>query len=143
MNSSSHAGRKGMGMATKHEDGMRAVFAGWESGIEAGQAALRAHLTDDCRWEQTGLPTTTSAEEAAQFFASMEPMGFERMGVEVRTVAEAGDVVFSERVDWLVRPDGSRVGPWPVVGVMEFRGEKISAWREYFDGRNLEMLAGT
>ena len=54
-------------------------------------------------------------------------------------MAQEGD----ERVDWLVRPDRSRVGPWPVVGVMEFRGEKISAWREYFDGRNLEMLAGT
>ena len=25
------------------------------------------------------------------------------------------------------------VGPWPVVGVTEFRGGKISAWREYFE----------
>ena len=130
-------------MDTKHEDVLRAVFDGWESGIEAGRAALRAHLTDDCRWEQTGLPTTTGAEEAAQFFASMEAMGFERMVVELRHVTGARDVVFSERVDWLVRPDGTRVGPWPVVGVMEFRDGKISAWREYFDGRNLEMLAGT
>jgi limonene-1,2-epoxide hydrolase len=130
-------------VATTHEDVLRAVFDGWEGGIEAGQAAMRAHLTDDCRWEQTGLPTTTGAEEAAQFFGSMEAMGFARMQVEVHHVGVAGDLAFSERTDWLVRPDGSRVGPWPVVGVMEFRDGKISAWREYFDGRNLEMLAGS
>ena len=40
----------------------------------------------------------------------------------------------------VLRADGSRLGPWPVVGVTEFRDGKISAWREYFDSRNLEML---
>jgi limonene-1,2-epoxide hydrolase len=129
-------------MATKQEEVLKAVFDGLEGGIAAGQAVLRAHLTDDCRWEQTGLPTTTGPEEAAEFFGSMEAMGFDRMQVEVHHVAVSGDLAFSERTDWLVRPDGSRVGPWPVVGVMEFRGGKISAWREYFDGRNLDMLAG-
>jgi limonene-1,2-epoxide hydrolase len=130
-------------MATKHQDVLRAVFDGWGTGIEAGQAAMRAHLTHDCRWEQTGLPTTTGPEEAAQFFGSMEAMGFDRLLVELGHVAETGDVVFSERVDWMVRPDGTRLGPWPVVGVMEFRDGKISAWREYFDGRLLDQLAGT
>ena len=48
--------------------------------------------------------------------------------------------MFTERVDWMVRADGSRLGPWTVVGVTEFRDGKISVWREYFDSRNLEML---
>ncbi len=72
----------------------------------------------------------------------MEQMGFTNMAVEFRNVAVAGDVVFTERVDWLVRADGTRLGPWPVVGVTEFRDGKISAWREYFDSRNLDMLGG-
>lgn len=72
---------------------------------------------------------------------TMQQMGFNSLDVEFRNVAVAGDVVFTERVDWLVRSDGSRVGPWPVVGVTEFRDGKISAWREYFDSRNLEMLS--
>ena len=49
--------------------------------------------------------------------------------------------MFTERVDWMVRPDGSRAGPFPVVGVTEFRDGRISAWREYFDSRNLELIA--
>jgi len=130
-------------MTRTNEDVLRAVLQAWCDGVAAAQEAMRTHLTDDCLWEQTGLPTTTGPEEAAQFMGSMEAMGFSSMAVEFRNVAGAGDVVFTERVDWLVRTDGSRIGPWPVVGVTEFRGGKISAWREYFDSRNLEMLAGS
>ena len=72
---------------------------------------------------------------------TMEEMGFSSMTVEFRNVAAAGDVVFTERIDWMVRPDGALVGPFPVVGVTEFREGKISAWREYFDSRNLEVLS--
>ena len=123
-----------------NEEVFRAVMTAWCEGIAEAQQAMRAYLTDDCPWEQVGLPTTTGGEEAAQLMGSMEAMGFCAMAVEFRNVASAGDVVFTERVDWMVRPDGSRLGPWPVVGVAEFRDGKISAWREYFDSRNLEML---
>jgi limonene-1,2-epoxide hydrolase len=123
-----------------NEDVLRAVLQAWGDGIAAAQEAMRAHLTDDCPWEQMGLPTTTGGDEAAQLFGSMEAMGFSAMTVEYRNVAAVGDVVFTERVDWMLRADGSRLGPWPVVGVTEFRDGKISAWREYFDSRNLEML---
>src|SRR5689334_18512827 len=125
-----------------NEDVLRTVLQAWTDGIAAGQEAMRAHLPDDCPWGHSGMPTTTGGGEAAELLGSMEAMGFSSMAVEYRHVAAAGDVVFSERVDWMVRPDGSRVGPWPVVGVTEFRDGRISAWREYFDSRNLEMLSG-
>ncbi|HZQ83335.1 MAG TPA: limonene-1,2-epoxide hydrolase family protein [Acidimicrobiales bacterium] len=125
-----------------NEDVLREVLRAWEEGIAASQQAFREHFTDDCRWEQAGMPTTTGPEEAAQLVGTMEQMGFTNMAVEFRNVAVAGDVVFTERVDWLVRADGTRLGPWPVVGVTEFRDGKISAWREYFDSRNLDMLGG-
>jgi limonene-1,2-epoxide hydrolase len=129
-------------MATSNEQVIRDVLQAWTEGIAASQAAIRKHFTDECQWEQVGLPTTTGPEEAAQLMGSMEQMGFSAMAVEFRNVSSSGNVVFTERVDWLVRPDGSRLGPWPVVGVTEFRDGKISAWREYFDGRNLDMLGG-
>jgi limonene-1,2-epoxide hydrolase len=130
-------------VAVTNEDVLRQVLHAWTEGIAASQAAVHTHFTEDCRWEQAGLPTTTGPEEAAQLIATMEEMGFTSLAVEFRNVAVAGDVVFTERVDWLIRPDGSRVGPWPVVGVTEFRDGKISAWREYFDSRNLDMLGTT
>jgi len=128
-------------MAGTNEDVIRAVIKAWTDGIPASQAAIRAHFTDDCRWEQAGLPTTTGPEEAAQLMDTMRQMGFSSLDVEYRNVAAVGDVVFTERIDWMVRPDGSRAGPFPVVGVTEFRDGKISAWREYFDSRNLELIA--
>ena len=88
-------------------------------------------------WEQSGFPTTTGPDEAAALFDSMEPMGFVSVDVDFRNVIAAGDAVCTERIDWLVRPDGSRVGPLPIVGVTEFRDGKITAWREYFDRTHL------
>jgi limonene-1,2-epoxide hydrolase len=129
-------------VAGTNEDVIRAVLDSWGVGIEAAQAATRQHFTDDCRWEQTGLPTTTGGEEAAQMLGSMSTMGFSAIAVDYRNVAATGDVVCTERVDWLVRPDGSRVGPLPVVGITEFRDGKISSWREYFDSANLALLGG-
>ena len=114
-------------MTVSHEDVLREVLDAWVEGIGASKEAIRKRFTDDCRWEQAGLPTTTGPEEAAQLMGTMEEMGFSSMTVEFRNVAAAGDVVFTERVDWMVRPDGSRVGPFPVVGVTEFRDGKISS----------------
>jgi limonene-1,2-epoxide hydrolase len=123
-----------------NEEVIRAVLTSWGEGIGAAQAATRAHFADGCVWEQTGLPTTTGPEEAAQMLGSMEGMGFTSIAVDYRNVVAVGDVVCTERVDWLMRPDGSRVGPLPVVGITEFRDGKISSWREYFDSANLALL---
>ena len=123
------------------EDVIRAVLTSWGEGLEAAAAATREHFADDCVWEQTALPTTTGPEEAAQFLLSMGDMGFSAIEVEYRNVAASGDVVCTERVDHILRADGSRAGSFPVVGVTEFRDGKISSWREYFDSANLGQLS--
>ena len=87
-----------------NEDVLRKVLRAWSEGIVAGQEAMRLHMTDDCPWEQAGLPTTTGGDEAAKLFGAMESMGFSSMAVEFRNVAVAEDVVFSERVDWWCVP---------------------------------------
>jgi limonene-1,2-epoxide hydrolase len=63
----------------------------------------------------------------------VESMGLASIVVEYRHVARIEDVVFTERLDWMVQRDGSRVGPAVVVSVTKFRDGKISAWRECFD----------
>ena len=128
-------------MGSTNEDVIRAVLASWGEGLEAAAAATREHFTDDCVWEQTAIPTTTGPEEAAQLMLGMEAMGFKAIEVDYRNVVSSGDVVCTERVDHIIRPDGSRAGSFPVIGVTEFRDGKISAWREYFDSANLAQLA--
>lgn len=128
-------------MPGSNEDVIRAVLTSWGEGLEAAAAATREHFADDCVWEQTALPTTTGPEEAAQFLLSMGDMGFSAIEVEYRNVAASGDVVCTERVDHILRADGSRAGSFPVVGVTEFRDGKITSWREYFDSANLGQLS--
>jgi limonene-1,2-epoxide hydrolase len=112
-------------MAESNESAVREVLAAWSEGIAAAIAATRKHFADDCVWEQSGMPTTTGPEEAAQLV--LETMGFASADIEYRHFACVGNVVFTERIDWMVRTDGTRVGPVPVVGVTEFRDGKISA----------------
>jgi len=120
-----------------NEEVIRVVLGSWAQGADAAKAAIRAFFADDCMWEQASFPTTIGPEEAAALFDSMGQMGFSSVDVDFRNVLAAGDVVCTERVDWLVRPDGSRVGPLPIVGVTEFRDGKITSWREYFDRARL------
>ena len=129
-------------MVGTNEEVIRAVLQSWGEGADAAKAATRKYFAADCVWEQTGFPTTTGPDEAAELFNSMGAMGFRSVDVDFRNVVCAGDVVCTERVDWLVRPDGSRVGPLPIVGVTEFRDGKITSWREYFDSANLALQGG-
>lgn len=50
---------------------------------------------------------------------------------ETLNIAEAGNVVFTERVDRFEMA-GKKV-ELPVAGVFEIEGGKITAWRDYFD----------
>ena len=50
---------------------------------------------------------------------------------EIKHVAAAGDLVFTERVDRFEMGDKSVA--LPVAGVFEVSDGKIAAWRDYFD----------
>jgi|SRR5919106_391544 limonene-1,2-epoxide hydrolase len=121
-------------MGSSNESVFREVLDASSESVEAAQAAVHRHFTEDCVWQQSGFPTTTGPEEAAALLASMvDSLGLASIDVEYLHIASGEDVVFTERMDWLVQRDGTRVGPAVVVGVTEFRDGKISAWREYFD----------
>jgi limonene-1,2-epoxide hydrolase len=55
----------------------------------------------------------------------------DRIEFEILHLAVHDNVVLTERVDTFVRPAGS-VG-LPVMGTFELDGDKITAWRDYFD----------
>jgi len=121
-------------MATSNERVFREVLGANCESVAAAQAAVRKYFTDDCVWQQSGLPTTTGPEEAVALLDGLvDSIGFAGLEVEYLHVASNDDVVFTERLDWMVGKDGKRLGPVVVVGVAEFRDEKICAWREYFD----------
>jgi limonene-1,2-epoxide hydrolase len=62
--------------------------------------------------------------------------GLERIELQIRNMAARGNVVFIERVDdFVYKGKHSRI---PVVGVMEIADGKVQAWRDYYDGAQLE-----
>jgi limonene-1,2-epoxide hydrolase len=130
-------------VGSSNESVFREVLDANSESVQAAQAAVRKHFTDDCVWQQSGFPTTTGPEEAAALLASLvESIGLASIDVEYLNVASNDDVVFTERLDWLVQADGTRMGPAVVVGVTEFRDGKISAWREYFDTSGFAHVIG-
>ncbi|MBI4300028.1 MAG: nuclear transport factor 2 family protein [Chloroflexi bacterium] len=49
----------------------------------------------------------------------------------VKHLTAGGSIVLTERVDTMRWPD--RSASIPVMGIFELRGDKIAAWRDYYD----------
>jgi limonene-1,2-epoxide hydrolase len=122
---------------------VREFLTGWGTTMETLRAAFLDYLAPNIEWEQSGIPTVTSAQQAVDFLAAYaSAVGLAGMEVEIDHVAAAGDVVLVERVDYLRRGDGSLIARVPVVGVFEVGAEaRITRWREYFDPTELLALA--
>lgn len=57
---------------------------------------------------------------------------------EILRIASDGAIVFTERVDRM--EFGGKAVELPVTGVFEVEGERITAWRDYFD---MQMFFGS
>jgi limonene-1,2-epoxide hydrolase len=111
-----------------------AFFARWGTSFEAMCDAFRETFAEDCVWEQRPMAVTTGPAEAIRFLRlARAGLGLATVDVELRRVAVDGQVVHTERIDYLRRADGTLIAAAPVAGVLEFDGERIVRWREYFD----------
>jgi limonene-1,2-epoxide hydrolase len=61
-------------------------------------------------------------------------LGLEIIVVEVPHIAQVGNVVLTERIDHLLRRNGTIVASAAVAGTFEFDNDgRLVAWREYFN----------
>lgn len=98
--------------------------------------ALETHCADGCVWENTGLPTANGLEEMKGFFQQfIDGYGMNQLRVEYKGIAADGGKVLTERVDIFVDGDGKDIMALDVSGTLEVEGDKIVAWRDYFDPR--------
>lgn len=94
-----------------------------------------ALVADDC--EYINPPPLGSVRGPAAVRGVLEPFFAPTLENELKVLreAEAGPVVFQERLDRHRLPDN-----WvelPVTGVMEVRDGKIVYWRDYFDAATI------
>ena len=116
-------------------------FTAWGESFEAFCDSF-ALLTEDCVWDQRPIPRLVGPRQAVRFLKlARATLGLVTIDVEILHIASAGEIVHVQRVDRLRRADGSLIVAAPVVGVLEFRGERVIAWREYFDSAEFLIRA--
>lgn len=104
-----------------------AFVAAWPTG---DASRLADFFTDDAVYCNGPLePVAGRTAILAALEAFMEVGG--RVSVDMRHVVAVGDLVMTERVDYL-EVDRRSVA-LPVAGVFELAGPRITAWRDYFD----------
>jgi limonene-1,2-epoxide hydrolase len=114
------------------------LFKAMEDGTLNEQ--MKALCTDDFVWANSGLPTLRGLSEifehmGAGGFAQHIPIleGMVSFSADLLHIASAGDVVFTERVDHHWDAQGRDLMTPHIAGVMEIRGGKIAALRDFYD----------
>ena len=98
------------------------------------RAAISQYLSSDCAYENVGLTNTIGPAQASTLFDGFNSqMGFASLIIEMVGLVAAGNTVMTERIDHLDDAAGKRLLSLRVMGVFEVSGEKITAWRDYFD----------
>ncbi len=115
-------------------DQFRAVIDLWQ---KKDAPAVLAHMTDDIVWHMaaTAKPPLIGKPAAAKFLAGFGANISDKPGaIRWRIIhhAETADRLFVEGVDEYDDAAGKTITA-PYVGVIEFRGHKISGWRDYVD----------
>jgi limonene-1,2-epoxide hydrolase len=101
---------------------------------DGGRPAVRRWFTPQTRWVNEGLAVTTGVNEAIGFIDGAETsMGIATVHIDILTIVADGNRVLTERVDRFERADGSEIGRVRLMGIFELEGEKIVAWRDYYD----------
>lgn len=116
---------------------MSGRFAVYQSVIRAWKAkdidAVLAHMSDDIVWHYAAAisPPLVGKGPAREFMESFAG-GIREVRWRVFDFAESGDRLFVEGVDEYIATDGARIAT-PYAGVLDFRGNLICGWRDYFD----------
>lgn len=114
-------------MATDPNELVTAFCAAWER-MDADE--LASYFTDDGVYHNVPMEPAVGRDNIRDYLAGMKQM-MSAIRFEVHRQVAQGDVVMNERTDHITM--GDREIALPVVGVFEIAGDKIRAWRDYFD----------
>jgi limonene-1,2-epoxide hydrolase len=109
-------------------------FRRWAVSFDELCASFEDVMAPVCRWEQRPMLVTNTRSQALRFLrVSRRVLRLATVEVELPYVTSVGNVVLTERIDHLLRNDGTLIASAPVAGVLEFDGRRVVAWREYFN----------
>jgi limonene-1,2-epoxide hydrolase len=99
---------------------------------------FRKAFTDDVVYRNMPLPDVVRGPDQIYETLRRVPLQFDVL-LKIETLVARPDLVMVERTETFTRRDGKRPRfDLPVTGVFEFRGDRICAWRDYFDMRTFQ-----
>jgi limonene-1,2-epoxide hydrolase len=98
---------------------------------------LASYFTDDGVYHNIPMEAANGRDAVHALLVGMKSM-IGAIRFEVHHQVAQGNVVMNERTDHIEM--GGKTIALPVVGVFEIEGDKIKAWRDYFD---MAQFSGT
>ncbi|HKP41454.1 limonene-1,2-epoxide hydrolase family protein [Mycobacterium sp.] len=92
---------------------------------------MASYFTDDAIYHNIPMDPVQGPEAIKEFIAGFLGV-FDGIDFNVHRQISNGALVMNERTDVMRRKDGGQVA-LPVMGVFEVQGDRIAAWRDYFD----------
>jgi limonene-1,2-epoxide hydrolase len=114
-------------------DVLKAFIGGMSGDYDQMAVTFNRYFTAESVWENVGVVTARGIQESIDCMRTMEDHGVTRLKIEVLAMAADGDTVLVERVDHMLKADGSEFGAFRVVGVFDVQNDKVLGWRDYFD----------
>lgn len=112
-------------LVLKHLQG----FADIDSYLET----LVETVTEDLEWANSGFPTHYGLEQAR---GALHRLNEKLRGIRIEclSIAEEGNQVLTERIDYMVDKEGNTLLTLPCMGIFTIENGRIKSWRDYFDG---------
>jgi limonene-1,2-epoxide hydrolase len=92
---------------------------------------LAGYFADDAVYHNIPMDPVQGREAIKEFIAGFLA-AFDGIDFNVHRQVSDGAAVMNERTDVMRRKDGGHIA-LPVMGVFEVHGDRIAAWRDYFD----------
>jgi limonene-1,2-epoxide hydrolase len=92
---------------------------------------LGSFFDEDASYHNVPLDPVKGRAAIVATFAQFMKMGGQ-VDVEIIHMAAEGEIVMTERVDHVIRDDGTTIS-LAMMGVIEVHDGLIAAWRDYFD----------
>lgn len=102
--------------------------------FEAFERNFVDRLAEDAEWESVGLPVRRGRAACLDYLHDLNVRtGMEYCTIDFISLATSQNTVLSERVDTMLRADGSPIMRVRIMGAVEVRNGKIIRYTDYFD----------
>jgi limonene-1,2-epoxide hydrolase len=121
-----------------HVENVLKFWDEWDTDFPTMCASFHKYLAPDAIWWNTPVfPQVQGVEEAYEKIlrpSNESSLAMDRIRVETLNIAQVGNLVYNERIDHIIRADGSVVLSIPIAGVIEFNEDGlIQHFRDYCD----------